>query len=77
MQRYFFHTHNGSIVIDHEGAELPGPDEARSQAIDAVSEMLKVRAADFWKDEDWTMQVKDALGRTVCTIMLSGARGEP
>jgi hypothetical protein len=39
--RYFFHVVNGDgRSQDHEGAELPSPDEARAHAVDGVRSML-------------------------------------
>src|SRR5215204_617911 len=33
VPRYFFHVHDGEDLLDREGVELPGPVEAREQAI--------------------------------------------
>jgi hypothetical protein len=37
MPRFFFNVH----IVDEEGVELTGPDEARSQAIATAGEMLR------------------------------------
>jgi len=33
MARYFFHVHDGEDRPDDEGVELPGPEEARAEAV--------------------------------------------
>ena len=77
MPRYFFHVHDGHAMIDHEGTELAGPDEARQQAITAAGEILRDQDKTFWNGEDWNMHVKDEVGRTVCTLLFAGERGMP
>jgi hypothetical protein len=41
MPRFFFNFH----IVDEEGVELTGPDEARSQAIATAGEMLRDKGA--------------------------------
>lgn len=72
MPRYFFHVHDGRVTIDHVGTELAGPKEARQQAIVSAGEMLRDEGEKFWDSEDWTMHVKDEVGRTVCRLILAG-----
>jgi hypothetical protein len=41
VPRYFFHVHDGHDLLDREGVELPGPAEAREQAIATAGEMIR------------------------------------
>jgi hypothetical protein len=70
MPRFFFNVH----IVDKEGMELPGPDEARSQAIIASSEMMRDKGREFWPGTEWTMQVTDEEGETVCVLKFSARR---
>ena len=51
MPRYFFHVHDGKDIPDHDGVELSGPEEARSQAVSATGEALKDLGGEFWASE--------------------------
>lgn len=74
MPRYFFHVHDGKDIPDHDGVELSGPEEARSQAVIATGEALKDLDGEFWESEVWTMTVKDQQGKIVCELKFSGTR---
>ena len=53
MARYFFHVRDSTEIIDEEGTELAGPDQARIQAIAASGEMLKDLGGTFWNHGEW------------------------
>jgi hypothetical protein len=74
MTRFFFNVHDGVEIIDEEGMELPGPDDARAQALTTAGEMLRDKGREFWTGSKWTMQVKDDSGHTVCVLEFSAAR---
>ena len=71
MPRYFFHTHHGEDVIDHEGTVLAGPDEVRAEAITAAGELLRDKGRKFWDGDEWQMRVTDESGATVCRLTFS------
>jgi hypothetical protein len=77
MPRYFFHVHDGMVIIDHEGLELSDADEARTQALISAGDMIRDKGVKLWSGQTWTMQVKDAVGRTICGLSFCSARGEP
>ena len=72
MPRYYFHVRDSRDIPDNEGIELPGPKEARDQAVIACGEALKDLGREFWKSEEWTMTVTDEAGETVCTLNFFG-----
>ena len=72
MPPYFFHVHDGRDLADHDGTELPGPRDARNQAVIACGEMLKDLDGQFWNTGEWTMRVTDVTGVTICTLRFSG-----
>jgi Domain of unknown function (DUF6894) len=74
MPRYFFHVHDGRDIPDREGVELPGPEEARRQAVIACGEALTDLGDRFWEGEQWTMTVKDQQDNVVCELKFSGKR---
>jgi hypothetical protein len=76
MPRYFFHIHDGEDQPDTEGVELPGPAEARAEAVVATGEALKDLEGAFWQAAgvEWRMTVTDWQGNSVCVISVTGAR---
>jgi hypothetical protein len=72
MTRYFFHFHDGTDQPDLTGTELPGSNEARSQAVVFMGEKLKDLDGDFWPEGEWSIRVVDEAGATVCAIRVSG-----
>jgi hypothetical protein len=71
MPRYFFHARDSSEFIDRDGVELPGPGEARVQAVVAAGEALKDLDGEFWDGTDWRMWVTDESGATGCKLTFS------
>jgi hypothetical protein len=68
MPLYYFHIRDGTDIIDDEGSQLAGPDQARQQAITTAGELLRDKGKGFWGGEEWTMQVVDEAGDTVCSL---------
>lgn len=48
MPRYFFHTKDGRMAVDHEGLVLGSEDEARIEAMQGASEMLIDNDMSLW-----------------------------
>ena len=71
MPRYFFHVHDGQDLPDREGVELPGPVEAREQAIATAGEMIRQSGAVLSDGSVWTMRVVEENGREVFTLRFS------
>ena len=57
--RFFFHLHDGKVLPDTEGTELPDIAAARKQAAQFVGRLLADRAEEFWDAGKWTLEVKD------------------
>ena len=70
MARYFFHIHNGQDLPDKFGTTLPGVKQAREEAIQTASELLRGNGDEFWNGPDWTMRVTDQMGLPVFTIRI-------
>ncbi|HEY0103861.1 MAG TPA: hypothetical protein VGB60_10375 [Brevundimonas sp.] len=68
MPRYHFHAADGSHYRDEEGEDLPGIAEARSVALDVLTEILPSRADEFWREGVFTVSVKDGTGRLVAVL---------
>jgi hypothetical protein len=68
MPRYFFHVIDGRASMDAEGTELPGLEEARTQAIVTAGEILRQSATHLCSGAPWQMTVADAQGDTVFTL---------
>jgi hypothetical protein len=74
MARYFFHVHDGEDRPDDEGVELPGPEEARAEAVVATGEALRDLEGAFWDGgKEWRMTVTDSKGNTMCVLRITGA----
>src|SRR5215204_5479253 len=62
MPRYFFHVIDGRALLDKVGTELAGLDEARTQALETATELLRRSAETIWNGCPWQMAVANAAG---------------
>ena len=74
MARYLFHIFDGEEIIDDEGTELAGLDEARAEAIVLSGEMLRDSGGKFWNNGVWQLRVTDEAGDNVCALTFSADR---
>jgi hypothetical protein len=75
MPRFYFHVRDGKEIIDDEGLELSGLDEAREQAVIGAGEAIRDLGKRFWNSgEEWHMDVTDESGATVCSLTFSSKR---
>jgi hypothetical protein len=74
MPRYFFHVIDGEEVLDEEGTELAGLDEARAEAIVVSGEMLRDVGGKFWGNGQWQIRVTDEAGDKVCALTFAADR---
>jgi hypothetical protein len=58
VPRFFFYIRDGYDVVDDEGTELPGLDEAPRQVITGAGEMLRDKGREFWGGTEWVMEVR-------------------
>ena len=65
MPRYFFHVLNNRALVDVEGTELSGLEEARRVAVQTAGTILASEGDQFWRDGKWRMSVADESG-TIC-----------
>lgn len=71
MPRFFFHVADGRDLPDLEGTPLPGPAEARAQALRMAGEILREEGMRFWRGAEWRMDVTDEARRTLFTLRFS------
>jgi hypothetical protein len=72
VPRFFFHTHDGSTILDDEGTELVDVKAARDEAITAC-EMLRevpaiIEAGGAWRL--WVTDEPDGKGTTQFTLTI-------
>jgi len=78
MPTYFFHLQqrDGRLIQDQEGCELSGPEEVRSEALDAGRE-LWAEACKTGRDvTSETFVIADEDGRPVMSVSLADALPE-
>lgn len=71
MPRFFFHIHDGTIIPDHTGTELPSLDAAYAQAITTAGRVLQDIGKDLLAGTPWQMEVTDEQGRLLLTLDFS------
>jgi hypothetical protein len=71
VPRYFFHVHDSVDLLDYEGTELTGPDEARVQAVVTAGELLRDVGGRFWNSPEWQLWVIDEAGQRICALKFS------
>ncbi len=59
MPRYYFDIHDGKGILDEEGTELAGPEEARQELVRLVGELLRENLDKFWSGHDWRVDASD------------------
>ena len=70
MPIYHFNVHDGVDCPDRIGSDLPDLGAARTEAVRRITDILNQGAADFWTGTPWNINVSDANGLTLFTIML-------
>ncbi len=56
MPRYYFHVQDGETILDKEGTELAGFDEARAEAVVLSGAMLRDAGRKFWNNGEWRLR---------------------
>ena len=74
MPKYHFQVRTESHVLLAEMVELPGTDQARVEAARRVGELLRDHAGRLWSDQDWRMDVTDAVGLILFVIHVSASK---
>ena len=69
MPLYHFNVHDGQDYPDIAGSDFVDLDAARVEAVQRIADVLKDGAPDFWRGSPWHMDVADATGLTLFTIM--------
>ncbi len=72
MPLYFFHSQTDTRMTDFEGTELPGPKEARAEAISTCGQMMHDAPDVFWGSRPWSVTVTDSAGLILWEITMDG-----
>ena len=73
MPRYFFHLYDDMIVLDEEGMELPGNDEAGRMALLNARSLAAATVLKGHLNLSHRIEVVDVRGEPVLTIPFSDA----
>jgi hypothetical protein len=65
VPRFYFDLHNDEDVLDREGKELSGLDEARKVAVAEAREMICASVENGKIDLNHFIEVRDEAGKTV------------
>ena len=72
MPLFFFDVRDGEYFPDNVGTDLPDLDAARREAVTFSGELLRDRGAKFWDGAEWRVEVKDAHGLMLFTLLFTG-----
>ena len=68
MGRYYFHLYDDMVVMDEEGAELPGPAAARDKACATAREMACAEVLEGHLNLSHRIEVVDEDSEPVVTV---------
>lgn len=68
MPVFHFNIHDGEILPDPTGHELPDIASAKRQAIGMSGQMIRELGEEFWKGEEWQLEVTDDRGLVLFTL---------
>ena len=68
MPRYHFNVFDGATILDQDGTQLSGPDDARRESIRLASELLRSEVAKAEIGEEWRVEVTDGRGMILFRI---------
>ncbi len=71
MARYFFHTEDGHTTRDHEGTQLPDNAAAKQKAVEVLTEMVRERSEELWRDKVFRLMITDGSGLILFALDLS------
>ena len=74
MPRFHFHFHDGVLLPDLDGTELPDRHAAEREAAKLAGGMLKDSADRFWHSGDWRVEVMDHSGLSLFTLHILATR---
>ena len=69
MPRYFFHSADGSLDVDIDGAELADLPAARLEAVKLAGAILREEPEDVWHSGSWRVEVTDQSGSLLFTVV--------
>lgn len=68
MPTFFFDLHDDLTVIDEEGLELSGPEEAHRRAVQNAAEMACTEVLEGHLKLKHRIEVRDESGATITTV---------
>jgi hypothetical protein len=73
MPMYHFNIRDGGYFPDLDGSELANIEAAKERAVEMAGQLLKDNAKDFWRSEQWELEVMDPTGLLLFQITLLGS----
>ena len=77
MPKYYFHVIDGKALIDGEGTNLKGDDEAREHAVEISTSLLKGMLKAWPSELGWKVLVVDASRTVIATLSFGVTRPSP
>lgn len=71
MPRYFFHTKDGRMAVDHLGLVFADEEEAREEAMRGASDIILDNDMKLWLGNAWEMIVVDEEGTVLFNLNFS------
>lgn len=68
VPKFFFDLYDDMTVIDEEGQELPGPEDARRRAFQNAAEMACTEVLEGHLKLKHRIEVRDESGATIATV---------
>jgi hypothetical protein len=65
VPNYFFHVLGRHRILDRNGTDLADASEAKAQAVEVISDLLKEQDASFWNGPGCAMRIMDAEGTLI------------
>ncbi len=72
MSLYYFNFTDGHAIDDQIGTDLADVRAAKAEAINLLSAMLRSNGTNFWRHDEWRIEVQDSQHLTMFCIHVSG-----
>jgi hypothetical protein len=68
MPRFYFDFHDGEVLRDEIGTDLPSLDSARIRSVALSAVVLRDQAKRFWQGDEWRLDVRNESGLVLFTL---------
>lgn len=77
MPHYYFHTRNGSTIIDRTGADFVDDDAACSEAMKAFGEFIRYGTPDVRCTDAFALVIQEGSGRFIACLTATSSKQPP